>query len=673
MEKTPETAHQEDDMASMTAGPAAAAAIIERAAALLATDPARAGREAEAVLKADPRDPRAALILASARRRLGDPRAALAILVPLARAFPKAANTQYELGVALCAVGDTPGGIAALRQAVSLNRDLADAWRALGDQLFRDGQAAAAETAFAEHRRAAVTDPALKPAAEALFRGDVTAAEQMVRQHLLTHLDDAAATRMLAEIYARQSRHGDAELLFARSLELDPGHDGARFSYADALFKQQKAAQALAQIEALVARAPKDPAYLNLLAACLALVGEDDRVIAIFEDLLGDYPKQPRLWLNYGHTLRAVGRRDDAVAAYKRCLALAPDLGDAYWSLANLKVASFTEAEEATMRAALAKPDLAIDDRLHLHYALGKALEDRKDFEASFAHYAQGAALRRTATPYDPETTTGLMRRSKALFTEAFLAERQDLGAADEAPIFIVGLPRSGSTLIEQILASHSQVEGTMELPDIGLIARGLGADYPEALARLDGAALRALGESYIETTRVNRKLGRRFFIDKMPNNFQHVGLIRLILPHAKIIDARRHPMGSCFSAFKQHFAQGQSFSYDLTDLGRYYADYVELMAHFDAVAPGRVHRVLYEDMVTETEREVRRLLAYCGLAFEDACLKFYENDRTVRTVSSEQVRQPIYRGGLDQWRAYEPWLGPLKDALGPAYEGWRG
>ena len=656
----------------MTAGPVNPAKSIDRAAALLATDPSGAGREAEGLLRVDPRDPRAALILASARRRLGDPRAALAILIPLAKAFPKAANTQYELGVALAEIGDTAKAVSALRQAVGLNRDLPEAWRALGDLLFRDGQAAAAESAFAEHRRAAITDPDLKPAAEALYRGDLTTAEKLAREFLLAHLDDAAGTRLLADIYARQSRHGDAELLFARSLELDPDHDGARFSYADALFKQQKANQALTQVEALVKRAPRDPASLNLLAACLALVGEDGRVIGIFEDLLKDYPRQPRLWLNYGHTLRAVGRRDDAVAAYKRCLELAPDLGDAYWSLANLKVASFTEDQEATMHAALGRPDLSVDDRLHMHYALGKALEDRKDFAASFRHYAEGAKLRRTETPYDADNTSALTRRSMALFTSQFLDERADLGASEDDPIFIVGLPRSGSTLVEQILASHSQVEGTMELADIGLIARSLGSDYPEGLASLDSAALKSIGEGYIETTRINRKLGRRYFIDKMPNNFQHVGLIRLILPRARIIDARRHPMGSCFSAFKQHFAQGQSFSYDLTDLGRYYSDYVELMAHFDAVAPGAIHRVLYEDMVTETEREVHRLLDYCGLPFEESCLKFYENDRTVRTVSSEQVRQPIYRGGLDQWRAYEPWLDPLKQALGPVLETWR-
>ncbi|HEX2817219.1 MAG TPA: sulfotransferase, partial [Phenylobacterium sp.] len=454
--------------------------------------------------------------------------------------------------------------------------------------------------------------------------------------------------------------------------ELEPGHDGARFSYADALFRQQKAPQAIAQVEALLGRAPKDPAYLNLYAACLALVGEDARVAAIYEGLLADYPKQPRLWLNYGHTLRAVGRREDAVAAYQKSLELAPGLGDAYWSLANLKVAALTSADEAAMLEALARPELTADDRLHLHYALGKALEDRGDAQGAFGHYAEGAALRRAETAYDPDATTALVRRAQALFTPEFLADRAGMGSASDAPIFIVGLPRSGSTLIEQILASHSQVEGTMELPDIGFIARGFADGYPEALKDLAGPALAALGDGYIEATAVHRKLGRPFFIDKMPNNFLHVGLIQLILPHARIIDARRHPMGSGFSAFKQHFAQGQSFSYDLADLGRYYRDYVVLMAHFDAVLPGRVHRVIYEDLVEDTEREVARLLDYCGLAFEEACLRFYETARSVRTVSSEQVRRPIFRGGLDQWRAYEPWLGPLKTALGPALEGWR-
>lgn len=648
-------------------------AAVQRAAALLATEPALAERQAREILKMAPADPRAGLILGSARRRLGDPKGARAVLEPLARAYPRAANTQYELGMTLAVLGEAPAAVAALRRAVGVNRELPEAWRALGDLMFLAGDAAGAEAAFAEHARASVTDPALKPAADAVFAGRLAEAERLLRAHVTRRLTDATAMRMLAEVFVAQGRHGDAEILFARCLELDPGLDGARFGLANALFQQQKAPQALPHIERLMARDPDDAAYRNLLAACLGLVGEFDRVLGLYEGLLDAYAKQPRIWLNYGHALRTVGRRDDAVAAYKRCIALAPGIGDAYWSLANLKVASFTAQDEAAMAAQLERADLSAEDRLHLHYALGKALEDRGDYAASFARYAEGAGIRREQTPYDADETTAQMRRSKALFTQTFVSSRAGCGSKAGDPIFIVGLPRSGSTLIEQILASHSRVEGTMELPDIGFIARRFEPRYPEALADLDAAALAALGEGFIEATRIHRPLGRPFFIDKMPNNFHHVGLIHLILPNARIIDARRHPLGSCFSAFKQHFAQGQNFSYDLTDLGRYYRDYVELMAHFDQVLPGRVHRLIYEDLVEDTEGQVRRLLDYCGLPFEDGCLKFYENDRAVRTVSSEQVRRPIFRQGLDQWRRYEPWLGPLKEALGPVLEDWRG
>ena len=648
-------------------------AAVQRAAELLATQPALAERQALEILKIAPQDPRAGLILGSARRRLGDPAAARKVLEPLAKAFPRAANTHYELGLALAALGESAAAVASLRHATALNRDLAEAWRALGDLLFLAGDVSGAEAAFAEHARAAVRDPALRPAADAVFEGRLADAERLLRDHVTTHLADAAAMRMLAEVYIGQGRLSDAEVLLVRCLELDPGFDGARFCLVKALFEQQKAAQALPHVERLLALEPDNPAYLNLMAACLGLVGEFDRVIAIYEALLSRFDKQPRIWLNHGHALRTVGRQGDAVAAYKRCIALAPGIGDAYWSLANLKVAAFTPEDEAAMLAQLARTDLAAEDHLHLHYALGKALEDRGDYGASFEHYAAGAAIRRAETPYDADEAAAQSLRSKTLFTPAFFAERAGSGSSSNEPIFIVGLPRSGSTLVEQILASHSAVEGTMELPDIGFIARRFGSHYPENLADLDAAKLTALGDGFIAATRIHRKLGRPFFIDKMPNNFHHIGLIQLILPQAKIIDARRHPLGSCFSAFKQHFHQGQAFSYDLADLGRYYRDYVALMAHFDEAAPGRVHRVIYEDLVEDTETEVRRLLDYCGLPFEPACLKFYENDRAVRTVSSEQVRRPIFRGGLDQWRRYEAWLAPLKAALGPALEDWRG
>jgi len=653
---------------------------VEQAAALLALDPARAEEWALSFLKVKPGDPRALLILGSARRRLGDPAAAHRVLASLAKSYPKAANTRYELGVTLADLGKTAEAISALRYATTLNPDLPEAWRALGEQLFQEGEISAAETAFAQHLRASIRNPALKGAAKALSHGRLAEAENELRAYLTARADDVEALHLMGETLSRLGRYADAEILLAYCLELDPRRDGTRFSYADALFRQQKGAEAVLQAEHLLRQAPDDPAYLNLLAACLGLIGEDERVGEIYRRLSADYPKQPRIWLNYGHALRTAGKSHDAVAAYRNCIALAPGLGEAYWSLANLKVAVFTREEEAAMLAQVARADLGADDRLHLHYASGKALEDRGNYASSFDHYRQAAQMRRSAVPYDADETTALTQRSKAVFTPEFFANRQGAGAASKAPIFIVGLPRSGSTLIEQILASHSQVEGTRELPDIGFIARDLGwmnsdarqGPYPAGVAALDDASLSALGRSYLDRTGIHRKLGRPFFIDKMPNNFQHIGLIHLILPEARIIDARRHPLAACFSAFKQHFAQGQAFSYDLADLGRYYRDYIDLMTHFDAVLPGRIHRVIYEDLVEDTEAVVRRLLDYCGLRFEDACMKFYQNARSVRTVSSEQVRRPIFRDGLHQWQHYETWVGPLKDALGPALDGWR-
>ena len=649
---------------------------IDRASTLLATDPERALAEALALSKAAPQDPRILLIIGSARRRQGDHAGARAVLAPLAKAWSRAALTHFELGLALAGLGEDARAAEALRQALAVKPDLAEAWRALGDCLFRQGDAPGAEAAFAEHERACVRDPALREPADAIFAGDLARADQLLRARLAAAPADSVALRMLGDTLARLARDGEAERMLALSLEIDPGYAGARFGYANALFRQQKGAQALAQARRLLDLDPADPAYRNLAAACLALVGDYEQAIAVYEALLEQYPAQAKIWLNYGHALRTTGRGADTVAAYRRCISLAPGVGEAWWSLANLKTAAFSESDRRAMTAQLEVARLSDEDRLHLCFALGKALEDQRDYAAAFGRYAQGARLRRDQTPYDSDNDAIRVARAKALFTRAFFASRAGGGSPSDAPIFIVGLPRSGSTLVEQILATHSTVEGTQELPDIGHIAGRLDGGegrYPECLAALAPADLAALGEDYLQLTRLHRKHGRPFFIDKMPNNFHHIGLIQLILPGAKIIDARRHPLGACFSAFKQHFAQGQSFSYDLADLGRYYRGYVELMDHYDAVLPrGRIHRVIYENLVEDTEGEVKRLLAYCGLPFEAGCLRFYENDRAVRTVSSEQVRRPIFRDGLEQWRRFEPWLGPLKDALGPVLNNWR-
>jgi tetratricopeptide (TPR) repeat protein len=667
-------------MADVQTGDVAVA--LERATKLLPLRPDRAELQAREILKVAPTDPRAILVLGMALRRQGDLAAARAVLEPLAKVQPRSAQTHYELGQALAAAGDLENALAALRHAVGLKRDLPDAWRAIGDILTAQGDTAGADRAYARHIRASTADPALMAAADALCDDRLAVAEQLLRDHLKAHPTDVAALRMLAEAGTRLGRYGDAEALLERALQLAPGFAGARYNYALVLYRQQRGAEALVQMERLIADDPGERAYRTLLAACLGLVGDYDRAIGLYQAILADHPRQPKIWLSFGHALRTAGRRDEAVAAYHRCLEMAPDMGEGYWSLANLKTEPFSPDQEQVMARRLARGDLADEDRLHFHYALGKALEDRGDVAAAFDHYARGAALRRAELPYDAEETHGQMLRSKALFTRRFFEDRAEGGSAAADPIFIVGLPRSGSTLIEQILASHSGVEGAMELPDIPALARRVGrpgsrvADgprYPEALADLNPAARAALGDDYIARTRIHRRLGRPLFIDKMPNNLHHIGMIRLILPRARIIDARRHPMAACFSAFKQHFARGQAFSYDLTDLGRYYADYVDLMAHYDAVLPGAICRVIHEDLVEDTETQVRRLLAWCGLPFEAACLRFHENPRAVRTASSEQVRRPIFREGLDQWRRFEPWLGPLRDALGPTLETWRG
>jgi tetratricopeptide (TPR) repeat protein len=560
------------------------------------------------------------------------------------------------------------------QQAARLEPRRPGVWRTLGDLLALAGDAGGAEGAYLRHVETAAHDLELLAAGDALSRNRLAEAEAMLRERLRAHPTDVVAIRMLAELGGRLGRYAEAETLLARCLELAPGFVAARRTYAGVLHRQNKAPEALAEAERLLDVAPDEPAHLSLHAAVLASVGEYDRSIAAYGALLERHADQPRIWLSYGHALKTVGRQADSIDAYRRCIAAAPMLGEAWWGLANLKTVRFDAGHAETMRAALETPELGDEDRLHLHYALGKALEDAGRFEDSFAQYAAGAAIQKGRLGYDAAETSRQARRAAQVFDAALFEARAGGGDPSPDPIFVVGLPRSGSTLIEQILSSHPDVEGTMELPEIAAIARVIGeasgADgYPEGVAALDGAALAALGRRFLERTRIHRKSERPFFVDKMPNNWLHVGLIRLILPGAKIIDARRHPLATCFSAFKQHFARGQNFSYDLTDLGLYYRDYVALMSRFDQVQPGAVHRVIHEDMVEHTECEVRRLLDYCGLPFDPACLRFYETDRAVRTASSEQVRRPIFRDGLEQWRNYAPWLAPLEAALGPVLE----
>jgi tetratricopeptide (TPR) repeat protein len=646
---------------------------------LLQTNPRLAAEQTAEILKVAPQYPPAQLLHGIALRSGGDWQAALQVLQPLAAAQPNWAAAHYELGVCFADGAQAGAAVAAWRRAVALKPTMPDAWRLIADHLTLIGDLDGADAAYAQHIKASTQDPRLLIAAAALVEGRIGEAELHLRQHLKQYPTDVPALRMLAEVAARLGRNADAEAMLERCLELAPSFAAARQQYAIILQRQNKIAAALAQVDRLAQEGQGNTACRNLRAVILVKMGEYEQSIELYEQVLAAHPVDAKIWMSYGHTLATSGREADSIAAYRRSIALAPRLGEAYWSLANLKTFRFTDAEVAAMRALLVRDDLASVDRSHLHFALGKALEDRRSFDESFEHYAAANRLRRQTIDYSADETTHFVSRSKALFSSEFFASRAGHGCAAPDPIFIVGLPRAGSTLIEQILASHSSVEGTMELPDVLMLAGELAGTrktseelrYPAILARLDPAACRALGERYLAQTRIQRKTDKPYFIDKMPNNFLHLGLILLALPKAKIIDARRHPMACCFSAFKQEFAQGQHYTYSLEDIGLYYRDYVDFMAHFDRVLPGRIHRVIYESMIDDTEAEIRRLLDYCQLPFEEACLRFHENSRPVRTPSAQQVRKPIFRDSIEQWRHYDKWLEPMQAALGDVLESY--
>ncbi|HXG81849.1 MAG TPA: sulfotransferase [Sphingomicrobium sp.] len=510
--------------------------------------------------------------------------------------------------------------------------------------------------------------PRLIQAAAALHENRLDVAERLLKPHLKEDPFDVRAIRMLAELAARIGRLKDSETLLRRALEIAPSFNPARANLAMVLGRLGRPAEALELLDELFAAEPDALRHVNLKAATLSRLGEFDDAIRLYEQVLDQAPNQPRVWLSYGHILKTVGRQAEGIAAYRKALELNPTAGEAWWSLANLKTVRFTDEDIAAMQRALESRDLNDDDRFHLDFALGKAFHDAGRSDEAFAHYAAGNALRRKYHPFRSGELTQLVDRSIELFTAEILSQPGGSDAPD--PIFIVGMPRAGSTLVEQILSSHSQVEGTSELPDMPAVARQ-ERRYPAEAVTLSPDERREAGETYLKRASVQRRTDRPYFIDKLPNNWMFAPFIHFVLPNARIIDARRHALGCCLSNFRQHFARGQDFTYDLEDLGHYYSDYVRLMAHMDEVLPGRVHRVIYERMVDDTEAEVRRLLDHCGLEFEPACLDFHKTERAVRTASSEQVRQPIYRDATEEWRRYEPYLGPLKEALGEVLDAY--
>ena len=644
-----------------------------RAASLLDTDPAAAAGEAAALLQEYPDSTAAAMLLGTARRGCGEAQAATQVFATLARAQPHSALIQLEYARALAAGGEQAAARAALERAVQLQPHLAEAWRELSQLQAAAGEPLACDQAYARYVALVHPDQELLEAENLLRGARLDAAEALLRRRLARNPADQAARRLLGECATLREDFAEAERLLGECLRLAPGDSAARLELVRAYSAQQKPEAMLPLLERLLALEPGNLKYRTLQSIALNLLGMNAEAHAVLAGLLADFPQDERVWMFYAHVLRAGGRAEDAIAAYRRSTTLAPHFAESWFSLANMKTFRFTAAETALMESQLGRTEVQGEERVMFEFALGKAREDEGAFASAFEHYTRGNALRRAALDYDVGDVERFLERNRTLFTGEFLAARSHAGSPSAAPIFIVGLPRSGSTLVEQILASHSQVEGTRELPYVLSIASEFGAmelpngprAYPQSLAKLTGAQLRALGERYLAEAAAHRLQGRAHFIDKMPSNWMHVGLIHLMLPQARIVDVRRGALGCCVANFKQHFQQGMWFSYSLEDLGRFYRAYVQLMAHFESVLPGRVHRVQYETLVGDVEGEVRRLLDYCGLPFEAQCLRFYETRRVVQTVSSEQVRRPIYQEGLEQWRNFEPWLAPLRAALG--------
>ncbi len=583
-------------------------------------------------------------------------------------------RAHQERGHCLRDSGDPGAALAAYQEAVSHNSALLGSWTMLADLHQEAGRVQAADMAMAQRDYLSTLPTELLSVASLIQEGRFQKAENLCRHFLQTKGHHVEGMRFLADIGTKFSSFEEAEFLLQSAVVLEPDNTGAHFDYVGVLNKRQKFAEALEQAAVLRAKEPGNPQLDMLYANQNLAVGNFDEALSIYRHRAAETPNNPGVHLTMGHALKTIGRLPDAIAAYIRAHDVRPDFGDAYWSLANLKTYRFSDDQIADMRVIEDADTTQLVDRYHLCFALGKALEDQSAYTDSFVYYERGNRLKREEVRYDATRIDKEMQAQIDHGNTALFDAKKGAGCAAPDPIFIVGLPRAGSTLLEQILASHSQVEGTMELPNILALAHkidgrrrvGEEARYPANLAELSDQELTGFGEAYIRDTAIHRKTGAPFFIDKMPNNFRHIGLIHLILPNARIIDARRDAMGCCFSGFKQLFAEGQEFTYGLEEVGRYYKGYVDLMAHWDAVLPGKVLRVRYEDVVADLETQVRRILDYVGLPFEAACLNFHQSERAVRTPSSEQVRQPIFTSGLDQWENYAPYLAPLRAALGP-------
>jgi len=637
-------------------------------------------REALELVKAEllgnPADTEALYIQAVAQRYLRQPKQALESLEKLKAHQPNYARAYQEEGHILTQLGELKNATVAYQRAVDLNHALLASWRELAALHKRNNDQRAFNLAQAEYSRLSRLPGELVSVSSLIHEGKFFRAEKLCRAFLKKNPHHIEAMRLLALLGVKLFIYDDAEFLLESCVEFDPDYWLARYDYVNVLHKRQKFEQALEQATILLESYPDNHAFQLAFANENVAVGNFDTALEIYDKVIENQPGFVQPYLSRGHALKTLGKLEDAIESYRSAYRVKPDFGDAYWSLANLKTYRFTDGEVTRMLGQLEDPVISNVDRFHLCFALGAAYEAREDFARSFSCYEQGNRLKKKDVRYDPDSLDAAMKRQAEFCTRALFESKAGMGGQYDDPIFIVGLPRAGSTLLEQILASHSQIDGTMELPNIIALAHRLNgrrfvseeARYPKILAELSAEQLQGFADAFISETRFHRQ-GAPYFIDKMPNNFMHIGLIHLILPNARIIDARRHPMACCFSGFKQLFADGQEFTYGQEEIGRFYKGYVELMVHWDKVLPGKVLRVQYEQLVADLDSQVRRILDFLELPFEENCLNYYQTDRSIRTPSSEQVRQPIYQSGLEHWRHFEEHLDPLKEALGPVLE----
>ncbi len=625
---------------------------------------------ARALITDDPSDGEALYLAAVASRYLKRFDDAAEHLAALHVAMPEYGRAWQEQGHLSLARADAAGALDAFTRATRFNPALEASWREQARLHAQAGRSGEAQAASAQQQRLSALPRELVAVTNHLAEGRLVRAEEICRHYMRANTQNVEGMRLLAKIGIELGILDDAEFLLESAVSFAPDDIQLRFDYIDALRRRQKSAEAREQAEALLLRDPANVLFQSRLAIECIQTGEYDRGLDLFDSVLEKIPGDPASLTSRGHALKTKGDRAEAEASYRAAITSKPGHGDAYYALANLKTYTFGGDELAAMKAQIERGDLAFMDRVHLNFALAKALEDAGDYEGAFKCYDEGNTLKRAQTRYSADAMSAELAKQKSACTAELFAKHDCAGHSAPDPIFILGLPRAGSTLLEQILASHSLIDGTLELPNILALAhrlRGRKAGqsrYPEILHDLSGEQFAKFGEDFIENTRLHRA-DAPFFIDKMPNNFRHIGLIHLILPNAKIIDARRAPMDCCFSGFKQLFAEGQEFTYGLTEVGRYYSDYVDLMEHWDTVLPGKVLRVQHEDVLDDLEGQTRRMLDFLEVPFEEQCLAFHQTDRAVRTASSEQVREPINRKGQDAWKPFEPWLGDLKAALG--------